>query len=172
MLDEESFEEFSDPSSSVSPRWINGTGGKLDEKVMIRFVKESFDKHGKIYVGTDSHRSGKNYIFATVVCLHGAENQQGGNYFFFRQKKRKANFNSLHQRLLFETESSLNAANMLRDYGISDIEVHIDCSPKTATHKSGKSADVLFGYVIASGFLCEIKPNSWAAHSIADRHAR
>lgn len=152
--------------------WHTGSGFSVDKDVLLCAVKDSYRNSGKIYIGTDSHRAGKNFIFATVICLHGAVDQQGGNYFFLRRKRKKSMFSSLQQRLLFETSCSVEIANYLKDMGVKNIEVHVDCSPKDASHQSGRSADLLRGYVTSCGFGCEIKPDSWAAHSIADRHAR
>lgn len=152
--------------------WQTGSGMLTDLNTITHLARQHCKKFGAVFVGSDSHLIGGCYIFSTVICFHGADEQQGGRYFFCRYKRKRSEMPTLRNRLLFETENSLSLASHLRSLGVDNIEIHIDCSPPEATHKSGRSADSLLGFVTASGFRGKIKPESWAAQAIADKHAR
>lgn len=67
---------------------------------------------------------------------------------------------------------SVETASYLRDtLGLEIEEVHIDVNPKES-EASNKYATAIQSYVEAYGFTCVMKPASWAASAVADKHAR
>jgi predicted RNase H-related nuclease YkuK (DUF458 family) len=76
-------------------------------------------------------------------------------------------------RLEAEALRSIVVADYLRDFFENrfKITVHLDCSdnPKYGSEKYTKK---LKSYAVGMGFEVKIKPNSWAASSLADKHAK
>ncbi len=52
------------------------------------------------------------------------------------------------------------------------IELHLDVSSSQKNTKTSKFSDMLIGYAKGSGFDCKIKPEAFAASSIADKHSK
>ena len=72
-----------------------------------------------------------------------------------------------------EVEKSIAIAlKILRDIPTVNIELHLDVSPSEKKEKSSKFADMLIGYARGVGFECKVKPEAFAATSIADKHTR
>jgi len=65
---------------------------------------------------------------------------------------------------------SLAVANEIKEEFGRDPEVHLDLS--STIHKSSKYAKDLTSMVSAYGFRCQVKPNSWASSTLADKSAR
>ena len=139
-------------------QWHSPSGNFVKFNDIVCEVIQHHGKSGKIFIGTDSHRSGDYFIFATVICLHGAAFQKGGVYYFTRKKIKAKKFGSLYHRMFHEAERS--------------IEVHLDVSPPTSTAATSRFSETIRGYVSSAGFKNKIKPNSWASFSIADKHAK
>lgn len=150
--------------------WRTGHGNERT------FTEVSESICDKIVVGTDSHRQGgRRYAFATVICLDPDEN--GRRYFWTRNVVPKKEIPNLGMRLIAETQQSIDIASEILNRNsrltYDDIVIHVDCSPKDSSHRSGQYADTLYHMVRAYGFPCVIKPdNPWAATGVADRHAR
>jgi predicted RNase H-related nuclease YkuK (DUF458 family) len=71
--------------------------------------------------------------------------------------------------MLFETQAAIDTATILRNAGIKNLCVHLDMGTDPEKNATSTVVDGLCGYVIGSGFDCEVKPNSWASSSVADR---
>ena len=52
------------------------------------------------------------------------------------------------------------------------IEIHLDISSSDKGEKTSSYADMLIGYAKGVGFECKVKPESFAASSIADKHSK
>jgi len=127
---------------------------------------------GKIpYIGTDSKTIGKKTRYTTVFVYYSPG--KGGVYVDNTIKEDRPK--SLYQKLLKETWYSISAALEIMeiDPKITPeiLEVHIDVN-NNPKHKSGKYRGELMGMVLAQGFKCESKPNSWAATTLADKISR
>tara|TARA_B100000085_G_C18489365_1_gene490646 strand:+ start:485 stop:970 length:486 start_codon:yes stop_codon:yes gene_type:complete len=157
----------------VNKTWITGSGEVTDFYDILSFLKEYVSKGSKIFIGSDSFNSKNKTCFATAVCLYGEFT--GGRYFFFREHIPKKHFNNLSSRVLEETRRSVEIANMLvEEYNFlpSNIELHLDISPKEAGNKTSKYSDMLSGYVQGYGIDFRLKPNAWASQTVADRHSK
>ncbi len=153
-------------------KWHSPSGNFVEFDDIVCEVVRHHGKSGKIFIGTDSHRSGDYFIFATVLCLYGAAFQQGGVYYFTRKKVKAKKFGSLYHRIFHEAERSIELALRLKELSLDAIEVHLDVSPPASTAATSSFSDAIRGYVSAAGFENKIKPNSWASFSIADKHAK
>ena len=54
----------------------------------------------------------------------------------------------------------------------ADIEIHLDISSSDKKEKTSSYADMLIGYARGVGFKCKVKPDAFAATSIADKHSK
>ena len=71
--------------------WTAGSGSKHTFTQICEEIREHSLAGGSIFVGTDSFLTGEKCIFATAICLHGANGQSGGRYFFKRSRKSRKN---------------------------------------------------------------------------------
>ena len=156
----------------MDAQWFSGSGKTVEFDDIICEVVHHHGKNGKIFIGTDSHKSGRDFIFATVICLHGSALQSGGKYFFTRQKIKAKKFGSLYHRVFYETQKSIEVGEIFREMCLDGIEVHLDISSSASHAATSSFSDSIRGYVDSAGFQNKIKPNSWASFSIADKHAK
>jgi predicted RNase H-related nuclease YkuK (DUF458 family) len=161
-----------DPSEVV---WYDNRGNYFTLSELKKIFSDRMKKQKqKLFIGTDSHRGRKarSVAVATTICAWNDEYSKGGWYCFNRVHVPKKRFGSLYERLFHEAQKSVEIACILRDeMGLNIEEVHIDVNPKES-EASNKYATMLKSYVEAFGFLCVMKPESWAASSVADKHAR
>ena len=152
--------------------WHTGSGKVISLDDIFRNIKKHAGRHGRVFIGCDSQIIKQECIFSTVICFHGAEGQQGGNYFFTRDRFLRKEFPSILLRLTKEVEKSIIIASEITDnYPEIDIEIHIDSSSKKSEATS-KYTDMLVGYARGAGFRCKVKPFAWASNSIADKHSK
>ena len=52
------------------------------------------------------------------------------------------------------------------------VELHLDVSKSDRGEKTSKFSDMLIGYAKGSGFECIVKPDAFAATSVADKHSK
>ena len=100
-----------------------------------------------------------------------ALDQKGGIYFY--NKERFNESSRFYNRLLREVEKSINIAIKITEVCPNiNLEVHLDVSPEEKNEKSSQMAKMLIGYTTGSGFKCKVKPESFAATAVADRHTK
>ena len=118
-----------------------------------------------VYIGTDSQQASGVTKFTTAIVSY--EPGHGGTYAFIRYKSRR--IEALRERLLAETWKSVELAMLVTQHIPSDtkIVVHLDVN-ESIRFKSGKYAGDLIALVTAQGFNAEIKPNAFAASTLAD----
>ena len=159
----------------VKSEWfVDGHGQKHDFSSLVKkigqFIKESPDYNYQVFVGTDSEtKKGSEVDFVTAIVTHRLG--QGGTYLWFRESIKKKY--SLQERIGEEASRSVQLAWRLRDAfksnGLAgyEPEVHMDVGEK------GKTREMIrwvVGMVKGSGFIVKIKPDSFAASKVADRH--
>ena len=152
--------------------WHTGAGYEISMEEIFKVIIKHTKNNGSVFVGCDSHVIKNQCIFSTAICLHGAEGQRGGRYFYKRDKLQSKNFPSMLMRLTKEVEKSIEIASTISEYDEKiHIEIHIDASSRKEgqTHKF---ADMLMGYAKGAGFDCKVKPEAWASNSIADKHSK
>jgi predicted RNase H-related nuclease YkuK (DUF458 family) len=152
--------------------WHTGSGYEIDFEDVLKEVHQHSRKNGNIFVGCDSQIIKSRCVFSTIICLHGADDQSGGKYFFNREKISKKHFPTLVTRLTKEVEKSIEIASMITDINPNiEVEIHIDANAKH-NEATSKFSDMLIGYARGAGFSCKIKPDAWASSSIADKHSK
>lgn len=124
----------------------------------------------EIYVGTDSKvkKSDKKVIYATCIVLY--RKGKGGKILLSKEKTSLPD--SLRQRLSMEVwrslETSMELTKLIPD---AEITVHVDVN-KSQKFKSGDYCQELVSMVVGQGFKCVVKPDAFAAQSVADRFSK
>ncbi len=153
-------------------KWYTGSGYEISMKGIEEELKTHISNNGDVFIGCDSFLKAEKCIFASVICLHGADNQSGGRYFWIREQYKAAKYHNLQYRIFSEVSKTVTLAMKLSDrFPKANIELHIDISSKE-TAKTHKFVDALTGFAKSVGFNCQIKPYAWAAAAIADKHSK
>lgn len=151
--------------------WITGSNKHITFYEILQKIKSHHQKNGQVFVGTDSLVLKKHCTFTTCIVLLGADGQKGGKYFY--NKERFDETSRFYNRLLREVEKSINIAVKITEVCPNiNLEVHLDVSPEEKNEKSSQLAKMLIGYTTGSGFKCKVKPESFAASTVADRHTK
>lgn len=146
--------------------WLDPNGNQRDFDEIVSQIDESCE----VFVGSDSQLTAGDWIFASVICLYWPG--RGGKYFYKRDRRVKSTYACLEDRLLSEVHNSVTIADQIRqNKPFLQINVHADIasSPK---HKSNRVAKIAQNYIVGMGFVPTIKPDSWAAGTIADKLTR
>ena len=153
--------------------WHTGAGDEILITKMLTIVRDHVKQNGSVYVGTDSFISKDACTFATAICLHGADEQRGGKYFFRKVSFKREKFSDLVRRITQEVQESVMIAILVTEHvPEANIELHIDISPSHKQNKTSKFADMLTGFANGAGFDCKVKPDAWASQSVADKHSK
>ena len=149
------------------------THGLLDYEGVIEkiadYIKEDTNFRYKVIVGTDSENRSGVTDFVTAIIAHRIGN--GGMYFWNRNSM--SNIVVMADRIAKETQLSIELAWRLRETfrsnGLAGFEpeVHLDVGEGGATRDMIRWVT---GMVLGSGFHYKIKPDSFGATKVADRH--
>jgi len=147
---------------------------QFDEVIaaIYEFTREDLDHEYRVILGTDSEGYG-NVAFASAIVVHrvGA----GGRAFIC---KNTLPTHSLRQKIYNEATLSIALAHELmprltellgEKFIQENLIIHVDIGQK------GETRDMISevtGMVRGSGFKVEIKPDSFAASSVADLYAK
>lgn len=156
------------------------TQGELPLKAVIReivnFLCQDQESKYKLVIGTDSQeryfKGEKQANFVTAVVVH--RKGKGGRYFWKNGTRKKVS--SLRQKIYTETALSLEVASQvvpllkrqLNGANNWNLEIHIDVGDSGDTRTMIRE---VVGMVTGNGFAAKTKPDSYAASSIADKHA-
>jgi len=159
--------------------FYNPTNGKLtlDEVVqeVADFIHQEPESSYGLVIGSDSQGrriNGKMLVdFVTAIVIH--RRGKGGRYFW--QKKREKGFYTLRNKIYTETILSVETAKnfvpklkeRLNGNGHYNLEIHIDVGEVGPTREMIKE---VIGIVRGNGLVPKIKPDSYGASSIADKH--
>jgi uncharacterized protein len=137
---------------------------------LVGFMADDPSASYKLIVGSDS-QARQDLVFVTAVVCHRLG--KGARYYYQRVRHRR--MASLRQRIFYETSLSLEVAGdlsrMFAERGPNDVEleIHLDIGP------DGETRDLIreiVGMVMGSGFMAKIKPDAYAASSVADRYTK
>ncbi len=154
--------------------FVSPTHGRVsfDEMFLriISFMEEDPQADYRIIVGTDSHL-GDRICFVTAVIVH--RTGKGARYYYQRQYHRK--MSSLRQKIFYETSLSLQVAGLMagrlaeNGHAEMNVEIHLDVGQRGRTREMIRE---VVGMVTGSGFDAKIKPDSYGASNVADRHTK
>ena len=136
----------------------------LDKVVieLVNFRKEKPEDDYKIVIGTDSEKREKGVELVCVVAIHRVG--KGGRYFWLRMYDDR-NL-ELRSRIYQEATVSLALAGALLEKELEmELEIHVDIGQNGPTKEMIKE---IKGMITGSGFPVKIKPESFAASSIAE----
>ena len=71
--------------------WFSGSGENVSLQQILEKVNNHSRNNGTIFIGCDSQITRDLCIYSTVICMHGADEQHGGYYFFKREKTAETN---------------------------------------------------------------------------------
>lgn len=153
--------------------WLTGSGETISfQEVLDRVINHSL-LNGAVSIGTDSQARKEHYTFSTAICLYGADNQSGGRFFIWRENRPRGSMTSLIQRITAEVETSVSLGLQIQEIVPRlDIELHLDVSSSDKKEGTSRFSDMLIGYARGAGFACRVKPDSWAAASVADKYSK
>jgi len=124
-----------------------------------------------IYIGTDSKvfsSKGEAMVaFVTVIILHYGSSKGAK---IFKSHRTDRYYGQIRQRLMTEVTDAIEAGLAIAD-DIEDraFEIHLDINRDTR-YKSSDLVKEATGYVLGTlGFEPKLKPDSFAASSVADR---
>lgn len=142
-------------------------------KEIHRFINDEPLKKYRVVVGTDSSAEAKA-DFVTAIIVHRVG--RGGRYFWKRTNGGRL-YHTLRDRIYREVALSLETSQAMLGYLMKlvgtqaepnfDFQIHIDVGKNGPTREMIKE---VVGMVRGSGFVAKIKPESFGASHIADRH--
>lgn len=127
----------------------------------------------QVIVGTDSQNFDKTKVVAVIALIKVSK---GGVFFYDVTRIQK--ISNIKQKLLKETEISLELANELMtafeelyeetgfDFSQLDFSIHVDAGFNGATKEV---IPEIVGWIKACGWEVHVKPESFVASSIADK---
>ena len=136
---------------------------------LIAAMAEERKARYEILIGTDSTVRHKEDDFVSAIVLHKIG--KGGRYYWSRSKERKSP--SLRQRIWREAWLSFELAQrVMESLSVEsllqfNLEIHVDIGENGRTKEM---IDEVVGMIIGSGFAVRIKPQAYAASSVADKH--
>ncbi len=150
------------------------THGELTEEqlktIVSKYMSHNKEASYRIIVGSDSQASGggkHDFVAALVIHQVGA----GGIYFWKRNvvSQKMTLKERMYREAIMSLESAENIVELFRDNGISkyNVEIHVDIG------QNGKTKDLIteiVGMIRGSGYAAKIKPESFGASKVADRH--
>lgn len=137
----------------------------------IKDLKELNNMGLDLYVGTDSQVLKDKICIATCICFY-KPGISTSKIFYIKNRLKKDRYPTLRSRMLLEAYRSLEVALELDSLVSGKLTVHLDVGADLKRNKTAKFNKELKILVESQGFGCEIKPNSWASSSIADRYTK
>jgi len=135
-------------------------------QIIIQYDKDGYN----FFIGTDSQIIKKKISIVTCICCH----KEGGGdnkIFYIKERINRKDYSSLRARMLLEAYRSIEVAMEIEPYANNKLSVHLDVGDTKKSKTSLFHRELEF-LVQSQGYECEIKPNSWAASSVADRMAK
>lgn len=151
---------------SPTKGWLDFDG--VVDEIAAYFIEDQEARYSLV-VGTDSDQALEAADFVTAIVVH--RRGKGARYFLARE--RKPRYHTLRERIwqeaIFSTTIAKSLAEELleREVPSQNVEVHIDVGENGPTRSMIKE---LVGFVRGNGFVAQIKPEAYAAASVADRY--
>jgi len=157
----------------VNDLFYNPHAGELLFNAVVQAIVDEMHADPKaryeLLVGTDSSVNGPQVDYVSAIVVHKVG--KGGRYYWTRVREKKTF--SLRQRIWREAWLSFELAQRLLK-GLSsfaplafNLEIHVDIGENGPTKEL---IDEVVGMIIGSGFAVRIKPQAYAASSVADKY--
>jgi len=154
--------------------FISPTKGRLTFnetfKDIVKYIEEAPGFRYRLIIGTDSQLREEAY-FVTAIIVHRVG--KGARYYYAREKEKVGK--SLRQRIFYEAAKSLSVASKLAEklaqngHSEFNVEIHLDVGV------NGETKDLIrevVAMVTGTGFAAKIKPESYGASKVADKHTK
>ncbi len=153
------------------------TDGVLNVKetydTIMNFIRSEPANSYRLIVGTDSHPGFEEVVFVTAIVVYRIG--RGGRYFYHKEKTNL--HTGLKQRIFYEVSRSLEVASEITGLLAEEeeinrdlqVEIHVDVGEK------GPSSTIIrevVGMVVGSGYEAMIKPDAYAASTVADKYTK
>ncbi len=147
---------------------------QIPEKLKDWYEKNKhFESDFSIVIGTDSQNFSDTKMVSviTMIC-------EGHGGIFFYEISHQDLIKDVRVKLHTETNTSLNLADNLieileqKEYEELFLNCHFSIHIDAGHSTYGKTKDLipeLIGWIKACGYDCEVKPDSFAASSVADK---
>ena len=155
----------------LNGKFYNPSRGELSlqevTQELLRYIEEKPQKSYEIIVGCDSSAVAEPTFPTVIVILRKGE----GGRFFLKRINYNRKFYNLHDRILEEVLLSCQLALWLRE----NIELPANCEFQyihADIGQNGATKDMIkevTGLIRGNGFVPQIKPQSFAASSVADK---
>lgn len=158
-------------------KFISPSDGILDIhqvfEAILNYINAEPEEKYRLIIGTDSQPKQGDTVFVTAIIIYRIGR---GGRFFYRKEHDVSKF-SMKQRLFYEVSKSLEVASYLTGFFANEsdlmeeleVEIHLDVGEKGPTREIIKE---VVGMVVGSGYEAHIKPESYAASSVADRFTK
>ncbi|MFW6281555.1 MAG: ribonuclease H-like YkuK family protein [bacterium] len=158
-------------------KFINPTDGSMDlsevHRTILSFISKKPEDEYKLIIGTDSQAGIEQIVFVTAIVIYRVG--RGGRFFYCKKSERIKI--GMKQRIFYEVSQSLNIASKLTAFFANqiiyddeiEIEIHVDVGEKGPTNAIIKE---VVGMVVGSGYEALIKPDSYAASTVADKFTK
>ncbi len=157
----------------MSGLFHNPTVGQLTFNEVVTSVTTEMEKdpeaHYEILIGTDSSSGPEDVDFVSAIVIH--KMGKGARYFWTRTRQKRVP--SLRQKIWREAWMSFELAQRVLEALASfsllqfNLEIHVDIGEKGRTKEM---IDEVVGMIIGSGLAVRIKPQAYAASSVADKY--
>jgi len=154
--------------------WREFYGSK--PKDIVKFIEDHKDCY--FFIGTDSQNYSKSKVsvFTTVLIAHRRD--RGGSVIRYTDRRKLIPYQALSAKLTIETQRSIEVCKFLEevlleistdehDYSQHLVGISIDVS-QNMCDKSASYKEMLVGLVVGHGYRAFVKPDAWAASSVAD----
>lgn len=138
---------------------------------LIRREIQASSPDSSVYIGADSkvysHNGEPMVAYVTVIILHHGSSKGAQ---IFRSHRADRYYGQIRTRLMAEVTDAIVAGTEIADViGDRGFEIHLDIN-RDERYKSSTLVKEATGYVLGTmGFEPKLKPDSFAASSVADR---
>jgi predicted RNase H-related nuclease YkuK (DUF458 family) len=175
------YEAKEDVIPTAKRKWHQPDKGKVSYEEMVMWIKSKLDSdiddldQYHLIVGTDSQKRSHKIRFVTIITLY--KEGKGGMYFYTSHLlpktlfgKHKNDKSRIYQEVDYSIETANELMTVLGDYLVPSV--HVDVSPKAKKEYTSDISDNLISLVRSYGFEPGIKPFSFAASTIANKHSK
>ena len=159
-----------------SPTLGTVTLKQVAEAIQARTIFANSSEYN-LMIGTDSQNFDKTKV-VVVIALHRVG--KGGTFFYEVSHVRR--INNIGQKLIYETQLSLDFTeklikefDMLKEETGFDYSQHMSIGIHVDAGQNGPSKQVIpeiVGWIKSCGYDVIVKPDSWAACSIANKYSK
>lgn len=158
---------------------ISPTLGEVSIRKIAEVIKEKTSNSGEyeLMIGTDSQNFDTTKV-VVVIALHHI----GKGGIFFYDVSHVTRINNVGQKLIYETQLSLEyAEKLIKEFETIKSETgynyaeHMTLGIHVDAGQNGPSKQVIpeiVGWIKACGYTVIVKPDSWAACSIANKYSK